>query len=374
MSSLFKILFLGFFLGAILWLSLPLFKRPTQIIPYPYIFEEATYQEQNPKASILILGDRMGKRLYEFAKPLSQELSKDLLEPVQIESWAQSGDGFHRTLEKLKNLKKIPKIILFHGLSQEFVETRFESSQINTINYNFNLYSDPNLKTAIYFFPLLSRYIYSPVNRQVFSKKITPFFPDKKTKKQMIEIQALTYKTIGYELDDFISRVKKEGSILILITTPTNYSIPPQKACSMTVTSEIKEKIDSAEDYIRQNLFKEALYILSQEELRNIPNPYLYFLRGQLHQNLMEYSKSIKMYKLAASFDCKLWRGSPVLNSILRQKAKEHQVYLFDFARMLDQDFFINTTFHDELYPQDLYYERLVRALGREIKGMGASN
>ena len=47
---------------------------------------------------------------------------------------------------------------------------------------------------------------------------------------------------------------------------------------------------------------------------------------------------------------------------------KNYDVVLFDFAQMVEDDFFINTTFLDSLYPQDLYYEKMSKALGSEIK------
>jgi hypothetical protein len=48
--------------------------------------------------------------------------------------------------------------------------------------------------------------------------------------------------------------------------------------------------------------------------------------------------------------------------------AKSHQVMLFDLARFIEADWGNNTTFFDELYAQNLYYEKGVNQLGLAIK------
>ena len=368
LKTLLKTILWGALAGIILLIAVPLLRNHSLTVPFPYKFKDSAYKDQTPKAPILILGDRMGKRLYEFSEVISKELSKGLTEPIQIQSWAKNGDGLHRVFEKSKHLNPMPKVVIYHGLTQEFLELRFHLSEMAKIQYNFDLYLNQSVKNAVYFAPVISKYIYDHFKIKTFSDSVQAFTPNKESKRQLIDIQALTYKIIEYELDEFISQVQDQGSLLILITTPINYEVSPQRACSATVTSEIQEKINSAEDYIARGLFKQGLLELESDILKNVPNPYLYYLRAKVHQTLNEYSKSMEMYKKAASFDCKFWRGNPILNNILRMKADEHDVVLFDFAQMVEDDFFINTTFLDSLYPQDLYYEKMSKALGSEIK------
>jgi len=48
--------------------------------------------------------------------------------------------------------------------------------------------------------------------------------------------------------------------------------------------------------------------------------------------------------------------------------ARNHQVILFDFAKLLENEYHQNITFFDEIYPQNLYYEQGMRQLGLVIK------
>lgn len=363
-----KTLIWGALLGAVIAICMPFFKNPTQTIPFPYFFAPDSYKTQNPESPILIMGDRMGKRFYEYAETMSQEISKGLVEPIQIQSWAKDGDGLHRILKKLQSLKKIPKIVIFHGMSQEFLELRFKLNELENIGRNFDIYQDQTVRTMIYFFPVISRYLYQPVKRLEFTDKIIPFLPTSETKRELIEIQSMTYKIIEHELDEIINIIQKNGSTLMFVTTPINYKIKPQRACSATISSDIKEQINSAEDYIQRGMLKEGLLGLNQDSLKSIPNPFLFFLRAKVHHNLLEYTQSMENYQMAASFDCKLWRTTPILNNIMRTKAAQKSVSMFDFAQMIEDDFFINDTFIDELYPQDFYYERMAKAVGQEVK------
>ena len=57
-------------------------------------------------------------------------------------------------------------------------------------------------------------------------------------------------------------------------------------------------------------------------------------------------------------------------NSIIRQVAQDHQVLLFDFARLVENEYTENTTFFDEIHPQNLYYEKGMQQLGLLIKSI----
>jgi hypothetical protein len=72
----------------------------------------------------------------------------------------------------------------------------------------------------------------------------------------------------------------------------------------------------------------------------------------------------------ASAYDCEPWRATEVQNSIIRKVAKNQQVILFDFAKLLDQEYTNNTTFFDETHPQNLYYEQGMEQLGLVIKNI----
>ena len=66
----------------------------------------------------------MGSALQRFLPEMIERLSKDLNEPIKIYNWSKPNEGLHRTISKLKSLKKLPPMVIFHGASQEFFEKK----------------------------------------------------------------------------------------------------------------------------------------------------------------------------------------------------------------------------------------------------------
>jgi hypothetical protein len=50
--------------------------------------------------------------------------------------------------------------------------------------------------------------------------------------------------------------------------------------------------------------------------------------------------------------------------------AREHQVLLFDFAKLVENQWEKNTTFFDETHPQNLYYDKGMEQLGLVIRNI----
>ena len=108
--------------------------KPTMITPYPYTFSYTHSQhDEIQNSQILILGDRQGKHLDAFLPELTKEVSVNLRKPIKIFNWSSNGDGLHRSLEKLKSLKKIPPLVVVYGTSQEFYEKKFNINDHKTI-------------------------------------------------------------------------------------------------------------------------------------------------------------------------------------------------------------------------------------------------
>jgi hypothetical protein len=72
----------------------------------------------------------------------------------------------------------------------------------------------------------------------------------------------------------------------------------------------------------------------------------------------------------ASAYDCNPWRATELHNSIIRKVAKQHQILLFDFAKVMEDDYGKNTTFFDETHPQNLYYDKGMEQLGLVIKSI----
>ncbi len=94
--------------------------NPTSQVPYPYSFsapnnDSAKVTKAKIEAPILIIGDRMGKRFASFSKFMADQISVNLSTPIKIKTLATNGEGIHRTFQKVKELGRLPFIIIYLG-------------------------------------------------------------------------------------------------------------------------------------------------------------------------------------------------------------------------------------------------------------------
>jgi hypothetical protein len=99
-------------------------------------------------------------------------------------------------------------------------------------------------------------------------------------------------------------------------------------------------------------------------------NAQLHFIHGQISRRLGMLDEAKNALLQASAYDCGPWRATELQNSIIKKVAKEHQILLFDFAKVVEDDFGKNTTFFDEIHPQNLYYDKGMAQLGLVIKSI----
>jgi hypothetical protein len=338
--------------------------NPDQLIPLPYSFIQAP-QAQDLLAPIIIVGDRMAEAFSRHHSLLAQEISVDLEKPIKIQTLAKSGVGIHRTIHLLKGLTQWPQILIYMGGSEEFSELKFKTSEIPTITKNFALYADDKLETLIHLFPLSSRIVYHPIDRVQLASQPVEHQWSEKDFVQRIETELMLYRE---HLLQLVKMSQDRSTLLILATTPINLDSPPKHSCSMASPAGIDQDIEALKKLIENDNPKEA-YPLSLKLLAQYPaHAELMYLHGQVNKKLNQREQAISTLLKASAYDCYPWRLTEIQNSIIRSVAKENQILLFDFAQLVHADYDLNTTFFDEIYPQNLYYERANVQLGLVIK------
>lgn len=338
-----------------------------QIVPYPYRFAEAAPAIEL-EAPILLTGDRMGAYFAKFHTELASTISVNLSNPIKIQSIAKDGYAIHRTLRDLKSLTKWPQIIIYQGASEEFKENKFIGAEVAKIKKNFALYSDDRIETAIILYPWLSRIIYEPIKQVTLPE--SPVFMEEITEQNYLgrlETELLLYEQQLLELVDLS---KDRNSLLILTTTPLNLDISPKRVCEFTSTIELEKEIMDLRELLKNNDPKSAYSISSKLVKQYTGNALLLYIHGQISKRLGYIDEAQNALLEASSFDCDPWRSTEVYNSIIRKVAKDNQVILFDFAKMINSEWTQNTTFFDEIHPQNLYYEHGMKQLGLLIKGI----
>lgn len=363
---------LSFLLGApivilIIFIGKKFHENPTMKVPYPYYFEKMHKKPIQIEAPVLIIGDRMGQRLSNFAKLLSDTISEDLSTPIKVASIASNAKGIHRSLQTLKSLTKLPLFIIYIGGGQETYEKKFKSSDIPTILKNFSYYNNDWVRSLLMIYPDISRLIYKKMNRQMLKMEViadsTKYNSDERMKRN--EIEFYLYK---YHLQELFTYVKEHNSAVIAISHPINLDVAPKQSCPGTIDEKGLEKLNKVTGLIKAKDFKGAFRI-SQKLSQLFPsNARVQYLSGMIAKKLGKINVAKKSLIKASAYDCKSWRATAVYNNILKQVANENQIFFYDLNKYLQDKWTQNITFEDEIYPQNYYMEKVVKSLGGKIR------
>lgn len=341
-------------------------KNPEQIVPYPYSFQNS-YPDIVLEAPILITGDRMGEYFAKFSSNLAETISANLDKAIKVQSIAHKGHGIHRTLHQLRSLKQWPQILIYQGGSEEFSEAKFKLSEIAKINTNFSRYSDDRIETMLILYPWLSRIVYEPIERTLFTETPQATEYEQKNYLRRLETELLLYRQ---HLIQLVAMARDRNTLLILTTTPINLDVAPKVVCDFATTTTIEAEILTLKDLIAAKNFKAAYALSNKLAAQNPTHAEILYLSGQVAKRLGKNSEAVTKFLESSAYDCLPWRVTEVQNSIIRKVAQDHQVPLFDFAGLLEQNYDNGVTFFDEHYPQNIYYEQGMTQLGLVIRNI----
>lgn len=356
--------------GLLLFGSYWLYERSSSyrggIFPTPYEFSSSTDQIA-VEAPILITGDRMALHLARFKENLALEVSQGLSKPIKIEVLAQEYDGIHRTLAQMENLSKWPKLIVYTGGSTELFEERFLKSQIPKIRTNIGRYQDDQWRTLLMIWPTFAKFLYEPLQRA----KLPAMASENEKEISEVEYQArleLNYQLYEILLNRFVELARQNKQNIILVTVPVNLDIEPRKTCSLTYTDKVKKEIEEIRALIKNQDYKSAYPKTQDLTLATLANAEVFWLHGRVAMKLGKKLEARENLKKAAAFDCEFWRANEVTNNIIRKVAQEQRVTLYDFAEVVEDQWTLNTTFFDDIYAQNLYYDKAVQTLAVAIR------
>ena len=341
-------------------------KNVSNTIPYPYIFEKNAYQGLETDAPILIVGDRLGARLGSFAKIMADKVSENLSKPIQIESMATKGEGLHRTLEKIKSLRRPPLILIYLGGSEEGKEKTFLLKDIPRILKNMSWYEDERIQTLLMIFPKLSRFLYNPVSYQQLGRRPAQSLEDRP--EDVIKRNQVNFKLFERQINELFSYTKDRNSYVIAVSTPINLDAQPKTSCPGSFNEQFQPQMEKVMKLLKEKDFKGAYNTSKDLALMANTNARAQYIHGQISKRLGKVDEAKRHLSMAAAYDCSNWRGSPVYNEILRRAASKHDVAFFDLQRMLEDHWGANVVFYDEIYPQNLYMEKMANAIAMKIK------
>jgi hypothetical protein len=341
--------------------------------PYPYTIKRQSKSqiERAEKADILIVGDSTALQLNKYLEKFIKNASKKLKKPLKIYNWAKDDEPLAITLAKVKSLKKLPMLTLYHGGISELDHKRFFPQDIPKIHKNLKLIKNDGIHTLLITFPFLSRLIYTPINyvKLTHDSKGHSAPKGKSYGPKLIQhILKLHYSFYTKEAQDLFTHYKLNDANIWVIPAALNVETKPIKVCSNTesqATFDGRSKIDK---YIKMKAFKDARNAslkLIQDYKANSLNYY------QLAQILMAngmYTQARSALYHARMYDCGLNQSTPIHLKILMEEAEKRDFKVIDFNRMVLDHLGRNKLFFDEEIPQGLFYESLMSKLNTLFK------
>ncbi|OUR97198.1 hypothetical protein A9Q84_12795 [Halobacteriovorax marinus] len=365
-----SILFLLLLLGTGTFVYLKFKTTPTTIYPYPFVVAASKVADRVKiqESDILIIGDRLGSSLNKYLPGINESISKNLRNPLKIYNWSAEGEGLHRTLKKLKSLKKIPSMVLYFGGSEEFLEERFLTRDRQIFEANFKIFKDDRYSSILMSFPWTSKFLYKAPSKYFYLKKEIKAFK-KASSSKVSQLRAeYIYKYYQLQLEELSSFMREKGSTLVFVTAPINLEVAPRIVCDNSITNTIMIEQNDIDKLLKKGQSKEALARLKMLAGQSFGNATTYFQLGRaylLQGNIKEAKKNLL---LASAFDCGNWRGNPIFNKILKNHATKNDISLVDFAIIVESGLARNITFVDDIFPQSIYYDKLKAELILVIK------
>lgn len=360
-SAIFFVLLLG---GVAYLLSL----KPVLITPYTYIVHEKVNKgmKEAENSDVLIIGDRMGLYLNNFVSIVKDDFRSELKRDLNIYNWSREKEGLHRTLNKIKSLKKLPPIIIYQGGSYEWFDKKFDWKDKKKILYNFEQFSDEKIISMIITFPDISRAIYKKTamfELDTLNPKLRAY------QESNFDAKEIEYKFYEQELHELVDYIKQKKSNIILLTTPINALVPPRESCTSTSSNLIVEFQQEIENLIKEGNNKEAYAKIQELEKQSMGNAKTFYLLGMAARLNADYKNARDAFIKANVYDCYNWRANDIFNAIINRISKRMQVEVIDFQNeILNTQMQEDAVFIDEIYPQNLYYNNLMKELTLSIK------
>jgi len=372
MRIIFKAIFVLFLLmlSTIAYFAYDRRNAPIQFTPYPYHLDYQLTQDlsEYENAHILILGGKLGQTFSRYQAQLATRLSKGIKTPLKIANWSGEGESAHRSLFKLRQLKKFPPVIIYVAPSEGFFEKKFYLNEFKKIFFNFKIVANPNISSLIMAVPFLSKFLFRQVKLQQLSETILPQNLDEIPNQGIQTFHQIHFLLLEKELEEISALVREKESNLIFITAPVNLDIAPKKICESTTSNTLFNYLQEIKSSIKDGVYKENYNKLQELKSITVAHPEVYYLLGTAAREIGRMEEARSNLILAQAYDCQIDRPNPVINAIEKKVAARYGHTLLDFDLQVSGHYGKDVTFLNELTPQDVYYQRLMDNLYSSLK------
>lgn len=361
----------GILFGFIAFVGYRFYQNPQSIYPYPYKKIEVSPVEvkEASEADIVIVGDSAGEFLMDHIGKFISETQKELREPLKIYNWAKSGEGLAHALAKVRSLKKVPLLLVYHGGLDELERKRFDTASLETIFRNISLTQDETILSTLYAAPILSRILYKPLHRVSLDASAPPYPRDLSSKLSMKTMEAF-YNIYRWEAVEFTNYLKLNDFNFWFIPQAYNLTERPVRVCEATINLEVEKALDQADAYIKQGKTKDALAIIQPILTENKAHALALHTMGSLLVKRAKFKQARSAFFQGMIYDCGLTRANPLMLKILMEEVEKKDFKVINFNRMVTASVGRNILFERPRKPQSIYYERLMNEMVKEFQIM----
>jgi len=343
--------------------------NPKTLYPYPYKTIQIDPNEisQAEEATVLIVGDSATEILEKHLPQFRERTAKLIKDPLKIYNWGRRGENLAHVLAKLKSLKKLPSLIIFHGGLDELDRRRFFQESTDKIFKNIQITKNPEYMTTLMGAPVLSPFAYFVHKRPSLQEGTLPYSSTLNPMAVQKSLEIL-YEVFRWEATELFTYLKIRDARVWVIPQAFNLERKPIRVCENANSSDAEKLLKHIEKLLSKNKTKDAYNLLKEFISRNQGHSLAYYWLGKTFLKLGQNLKAKKSFYQALIFDCSLTRSNPVLTKILIEESEKRGFKIIDFNRMVTNQLGHNVLFFSEREPQDLYYERLINELYKSFQ------
>ncbi len=315
-------------------------------------------------ADILVIGDTNSLLFNSHIENLVNDISKNLNRPVTVFNLGERNENIFRTFFKLKQIKKLPPVIIYMGGSSEFYE-RLIPKNIEITSLNYTLFKNEFFRALYTLMPSLRKYIFIPDKKVELSPQPEKGQINSDEIKKYLEIY---FHSFEIEIKRMISYIERNNSTPFLVTPPLNLLASNNKACEGSFNEDTNRKLIDIKESLERGMTKEALFSIKELDAITYSNAEVKSVYGQALYEVGSYTKAKAQLTLAKAYNCSPSGTHPVINSIIKKVAKARDTYFYDFSNHINLYFGKNELFLNDSEAQVIYYEKLQKELIIRLK------
>ena len=182
----------------------------------------------------------------------------------------------------------------------------------------------------------------------------------------------LTYLTYSAEYRELMEVLKGRRAKVVVIPPAHNLDVAPRTVCQNATSPQLQSTLTGIEEQIRRGRAPAAVENLQKILPKTRGHARAYYLLGQGLKRMGHFKDAKSVLYRAMLYDCWPFRGNMIFNRIQVQIAEKNQFEIIDFNRLVNRQYGQESSspslFADDIFPQDIFYRKVVSELAGKVK------